>query len=193
MAATSTRSHFSSAGMTFACAKLDVLSIPHLTLFISITFHGVIVFHFSFSILHLSFAIARSRTVSSMANDKCNMENGKCFKIYADLLMSFHKRLPAFFPIVVLRACEVLLVIVNGRLVVSVAGIVILTAEFARVPDRLEHREDSEAALRFGRLEHRVDRRCGLAADVQEAGGEQPVAVVGANLQIAARLDRRIF
>jgi hypothetical protein len=36
MAATSTRSHFSSAGITFACAKLDVLSIPHLTLLIRV-------------------------------------------------------------------------------------------------------------------------------------------------------------
>src|SRR5215510_12239791 len=193
MAATSTRSHFSSAGMTFACAKLDVLSIPHLTLFISITFHGVIVFHFPFSILHLSFAIARNRTVRAMANDKCNMENGKCLKIFAGLLMSFHKQLPAFFPIVILRAGEVLLVIVNGRLAEGVAGIVILAAELARVPDRLEHREDAETALRFGRLEHRVDRRGGLSADVQEADGEEPVAVVGANLPVAARLDRRLF
>src|SRR5262249_19891045 len=109
------------------------------------------------------------------------------------LSVSSRKQLPAFFPIVILRAGEVFLVIVNGRLAVGVAGIVILAAELARVPDRLEHREDAEAALRFGRLEHRVDRRCGLAADVQEAGGEEPVAVVGANLPVAARLDRRIF
>src|SRR5215831_5030768 len=107
--------------------------------------------------------------------------------------ISFHERIPAFFPIVILRPGEVLLVIVNGRLAVGVAGIVILAAELARVPDRLEHREDAEAALRFGRLEHRIDRRCGLAADVQEAGGEEPVAVVGANLPVAARLERRIF
>src|SRR5215475_8729018 len=77
MAATSTRSHFSSAGMTFACAKLDVLSIPHLTLFISFTFHGVIVFHFPFSILHLSFAIAGTaqRAQWQMTNVIWKMEN----------------------------------------------------------------------------------------------------------------------
>src|SRR5262245_65865808 len=107
--------------------------------------------------------------------------------------VSSRKRLPASFPIVILRPGEVLLVIVNGRLAVGVAGIVILAAEIARVTDRLEHREDAEAALRFGRLEHRVDRRGGLSTDVQEADGEQPVAVVGANLPVATRLDRRLF
>jgi hypothetical protein len=38
-------------------------------------------FHFPFSILHLSFVIARTRrssgNIPSMTNDKCNMENGK--------------------------------------------------------------------------------------------------------------------
>ena len=33
--------------------------------------------HFPFSILHLSFVIASIRS-TAMANDKCNMENGKC-------------------------------------------------------------------------------------------------------------------
>src|SRR5262249_48998121 len=46
---------------------------------------------------------------------------------------------------------------------------------------------------RFRRLEHRVDRRGGLAADVEEAGGEEPVAVIDANLPVAARLDRRLL
>src|SRR5262245_55220830 len=128
-----------------------------------------------------------------MANDKRNMENGKCFKIFDCLLMSSQKRLPAFFPIIVLRPGEVLLVIVNGRLAIGVAGIVILAAELARVTDRLEHREDAEAAPRFRRLEHRVDRRGGLSADVQETGGEEPVAVVDANLMVATWLDRRLF
>src|SRR5262245_54194665 len=187
MAATSTRSHFSSAGMTFACAKLDVLSIPHLTLFISITFHGVVVFHFPFSILHLSFAIAGTAQWQ-MTNVIWKMSQNLCRSAYV-----ISKRLPAFFPIVIFRPGEVFLVIVNGGLAVGVSGIVILTTELARVPDRLEHREDAETALRFGRLEHRIDRRCGLAADVQEAGGEEPVAVVGANLPVATRLERRIF
>jgi len=34
-------------------------------------------FHFPFSIFRLSFAIARNRAGQAMANDKCNMENGK--------------------------------------------------------------------------------------------------------------------
>src|SRR6266542_4912076 len=109
------------------------------------------------------------------------------------LTVSSRKWFPSPYPIVILRPGEVLLVIVNGGLAVGVAGIVILAAERARVPDRLEHREDAETALRFGRLEHRVDRRGGLSADVQEADGEEPVAVVGANLPVAARLDRRLF
>src|SRR5262245_39302546 len=109
------------------------------------------------------------------------------------LSVSSCKRLPCPYPVVILRPGEVLLVIVNGRLAVGVAGIVILAAELARVPDRLEHCEDAKTALRFGRLEHRVDRRGGLSADVQETDGEEPVAVVYANLPVAARLDRRLF
>jgi len=34
-------------------------------------------FHFPFSILRLSFAIARNRTGQAMTNDKRKMENGK--------------------------------------------------------------------------------------------------------------------
>jgi len=37
----------------------------------------VIVFHFPFSILDLSFAIARLVRLRAMANDKSKMENGK--------------------------------------------------------------------------------------------------------------------
>src|SRR5215468_2535718 len=107
--------------------------------------------------------------------------------------MSFQKRLPFSLPIVMLRPGEVLLVIVNGRFAIGVARIVISAAEFARIPDRFEHGEDAEAALRFRWLEHRVDRRRGLAADVEKAGGEKIVPVVYANLPIAARLDRRLF
>src|SRR5215510_8415055 len=128
--------------------------------------------------------------------EKANPEKSckSCLKTFRFLhALSPRKWFPAPHPVVILRPGEVLLVVVNGRLAVGVAGIVILAAEIARVPDRLEHREDAEAALRFGRLEHRVDRRGGLTSDVQEAGGEEPVAVVGANLVVAARLGRRIF
>jgi hypothetical protein len=38
---------------------------------------GVIIFHFPFSILRLSFVIARPVRLRAMANDKRNMENGK--------------------------------------------------------------------------------------------------------------------
>src|SRR5262245_13753274 len=185
MAATSTRSHCSSAGMTFACAKLDVLSIPHLILFIQfdLSFHGETAGTAGtagtaeIQSPHLSVSLSLHPSVSPSLR----------------LSVSSCKRFPAPYPIVILRPGEVLLVIVNGRLAVGVAGIVILAAELARVPDRLEHREDAETAFRFGRLEHRVDRRGGLSADVQEADGEEPVAVVGANLPVAARLDRRLF
>src|SRR5262245_61148384 len=104
-----------------------------------------------------------------------------------------HKRLPSLSPIVTLRSGEVLLVIVNGRLAVSVARIVIPATEFARIANRFEHRKNAQAAFRFRRLEHRVDRRSGAAADVQEAGCEEPLAVVYADLPIPARLDRRLF
>src|SRR5262245_16042707 len=103
------------------------------------------------------------------------------------------KRLPSLSPIVALRSCEVLFVIVNRRLVESVAGVVIPAAELARIPDRFEHRKNAQAAFRFRRLEHRVDGRCGAVADVKEAGGEEPVVGIDADLPVAARFDRRIF
>src|SRR5262245_51797212 len=104
-----------------------------------------------------------------------------------------HKRLPSLSPIVTLRSGEVLLVIVNGRLAVSVARIVIPATEFARIANRFEHRKNAQAAFRFRRLEHRVNGRSGAAADVQEAGGEEPVAFVDTDLPVEARLDRRLF
>src|SRR5215510_1413505 len=145
--------------------------------------------------LFLCLSVSPSLYLSVSPSLRLSVSLSLCLSVSPSLHLSVSsgKRLPCPYPIVILRPGEVLLVIVNGRLAVCIAGIVILAAELARVPDRLEHREDAEAALRFGRLEHRVDRRCGLAADVQEAGGEEPVAVVGANLPVAARLDRRLF
>src|SRR5262245_19272147 len=121
MAATSTCSHFSSAGMTFACAKLDVLRIPHLTLFIQ---------------FYLSF-------MGDRGTERFNLSVplSLCPSVFS------RKRLPFSLPIEILRPGEVLLVIINGRLVIGVARIVILAAEFARISDRFEHREDAETAL----------------------------------------------
>src|SRR5262249_6414493 len=71
----------------------------------------------------------------------------RSFRLFRNL--SSCKRFPALSPIIILRPGEVLLVIVNGRLTVSVAGIVILAAKLARVPDRFEHRKNAQAAFRF--------------------------------------------
>src|SRR5262249_35603570 len=67
----------------------------------------------------------------------------------AVLILSPRKRFPAHSPIIILRPGEILLVIVNGRLTVSVAGIVILAAKLARVSNRFEHRKNAQAAFSF--------------------------------------------
>src|SRR5215510_11829447 len=145
--------------------------------------------------LFLCLSVSPSLYLSVSPSLRLSVSLSLCLSVSPSLRpsVSSRKRLPVAYPIVILRPGEVLFVIVNGRLAVGVAGIVILAAELARVPDRLEHREDAEAALRFRRLEHRIDRRGGLASDVQEAGGEEPGAVVDTNLPVAAWLDRRLF
>src|SRR5581483_1374378 len=95
-------------------------------------------------------------------------------------------RVPAVVPVEVFQAGEIFLVVVDERLAVGVAGIVIAVALAAREFDRLENHQNAGTAPGFGRIEDRVHGGSRRLAEIEKGHAEQLFREVNAKLDVAA-------